>query len=387
MKPGLDVVFERYRGLVRGKRIGLIVNPASVNRTFHHASDLFLASPDCHLVALFGPQHGISSTTQDNMIQWEGGRDERTGLPVYSLYGATRIPTEEMVRDLDALVCDLPDVGTRVYTFAATMANCMIAARQYDKEMIVLDRPNPIGGVQVEGGLVEPGFESFVGMFPIPLRHGMTMGELALLFNEAFGIGCRLSVVPMDGWQRQMWYDQTDLPWIMPSPNMPTLDTATVYPGTVLVEGTLLSEGRGTTRPFELIGAPFIDPYRLVKQLAGEKLPGVFFRPCFFTPTFQKHQGKVCGGVQIHVLDRRQFKPVITGIALLKAIHRLYPDQFAWRQPPYEYVYDKLPFDVIAGSDRLRQQIVADIPLAEIEASWQSDLTRFLEMRRPYLLY
>lgn len=387
MKPGLDVVFERYRGLVRGKRIGLIVNPASVNRTFHHASDLFLASPDCHLVALFGPQHGLSSTTQDNMIEWEGGRDERTGLPVYSLYGATRIPTEEMVRDVDVLVCDLPDVGTRVYTFAATMANCMIAARQYDKEMIVLDRPNPIGGVQVEGGLVEPGFESFVGMFPIPLRHGMTMGELALLFNEAFGIGCRLSVVPMDGWQRQMWYDQTGLPWIMPSPNMPTLDTATVYPGTVLVEGTLLSEGRGTTRPFELIGAPFIDPYRLVKQLAGEKLPGVFFRPCFFAPTFQKHQGKVCGGVQIHVLDRQQFKPVITGIALLKTIHRLYPDQFAWRQPPYEYVYDKLPFDVIAGSDRLRQQIVADIPLAEIEASWQSDLTRFLEMRRPYLLY
>lgn len=387
MKPGLDVVFERYRGLVRGKRIGLIVNPASVNRTFQHASDLFLASPDCHLVALFGPQHGLSSTTQDNMIEWEGGRDERTGLPVYSLYGATRIPTEEMVRDVDVLVCDLPDVGTRVYTFAATMANCMIAARQYDKEMIVLDRPNPIGGVQVEGGLVEPGFESFVGMFPIPLRHGMTMGELALLFNEAFGIGCRLSVVPMDGWQRQMWYDQTGLPWIMPSPNMPTLDTATVYPGTVLVEGTLLSEGRGTTRPFELIGAPFIDPYRLVKQLAGEKLPGVFFRPCFFAPTFQKHQGKVCGGVQIHVLDRQQFKPVITGIALLKTIHRLYPDQFAWRQPPYEYVYDKLPFDVIAGSDRLRQQIVADIPLAEIEASWQSDLTRFLEMRRPYLLY
>lgn len=387
MKPGLEVVFERYRGLVRSKRIGLIVNPASVNRTFHHASDLFLACPDCHLVALFGPQHGISSTTQDNMIEWEGGRDERTGLPVYSLYGATRIPTEEMVRDVDALVCDLPDVGTRVYTFAATMANCMIAARQYDKEMIVLDRPNPIGGEQIEGGLVEPGFESFVGMFPIPLRHGMTMGELALLFNEAFGIGCRLSVVPMDGWQRAMWYDQTDLPWIMPSPNMPTLDTATVYPGTVLVEGTLLSEGRGTTRPFELIGAPFIDPYRLVKQLAEEKLPGVFFRPCFFAPMFQKHQGKVCGGVQIHVLDRQQFKPVITAVALLKAIHRLYPDQFGWRQPPYEYVYDKLPFDVIAGSDKLRRQIVSDVPLAEIEASWQPDLTRFREMRSSYLLY
>lgn len=387
MKPGLEVVFERYRGLICGKRIGLIVNPASVNRSFHHASDLFLASPDCHLVALFGPQHGISSTTQDNMIEWEGGRDERTGLPVFSLYGATRIPTEEMVRDVDALVCDLPDVGTRVYTFAATMANCMIAARQFDIEMIVLDRPNPIGGEQIEGGLVEPGFESFVGMFPIPLRHGMTMGELALLFNEAFGIGCRLSVVPMEGWQRTMWYDQTDLPWIMPSPNMPTLDTATVYPGTVLVEGTLLSEGRGTTRPFELIGAPFIDPYRLVKELAEEKLPGVFFRPCFFAPTFQKHQGEVCGGVQIHVLDRQQFKPVITAVALLKAIYRLYPDHFAWQQPPYEYVYDRLPFDIIAGSDKLRQQIVADIPLAEIEASWQPDLTRFREMRSSYLLY
>lgn len=387
MKPGLDVVFERYRGLLRGKRVGLIVNPASVNRNFHHASDLFLASSECQLTALFGPQHGISSTTQDNMIEWEGGRDERTGLPVYSLYGATRIPTEEMVRDVDVLVCDLPDVGTRVYTFAATMANCMIAARQYDKEVIVLDRPNPIGGVHVEGGLVAPGFESFVGMFPIPLRHGMTMGELALLFNEAFGIGCRLSVVPMEGWQRQMWFDQTGLPWIMPSPNMPTLDTATVYPGTVLVEGTLLSEGRGTTRPFELIGAPFVDPSRLVKELASEKLPGVYFRPCSFSPTFHKYAGEVCHGVQIHVLDRQQFKPVITAIALLKAIHRLYPDQFAWRQPPYEYVYDRLPFDVIAGSDALRQQIVADVPLAEIEASWQPDLAAFLEMRQPLLLY
>ncbi len=387
MKLGLDRVFDRYVHLIRGKRVGLIVTPASVNRAFHHACDLFRTRPECHLTALFGPQHGINSTTQDNMIEWEGGRDERTGLPVFSLYGATRIPTEEMLSLIDVLVCDLPDVGTRVYTFAATMANCMIAARQYDKEVVVLDRPNPIGGVHVEGGLVEAGFESFVGMFPIPLRHGLTMGELALLFNDAFGIGCRLSIVPLDGWKREMWYDQTGLPWIMPSPNMPTLDTATVYPGTVLVEGTLLSEGRGTTRPFELIGAPFIDPYRLVKELAEERLPGVFFRPCFFAPAFHKSAGEVCGGVQIHVLDRSSFKPVITAVALLKAIHRLYPDRLAWRDPPYEYVYDKLPFDVIAGSDKLRQQILADLPLDEIEASWQPDLARFLELRRSYLLY
>jgi uncharacterized protein YbbC (DUF1343 family) len=387
MKVGLDVLFDGYLHLLRGKRVGLVVNPTSLNRSFRHASEIFHEAPDFTLTALFGPQHGIRGETQDNMIEWEGWRDRTTDIPVYSLYGATRTPTEQMLADVDVLVFDMQDVGTRVYTFVYTMANCMIAARDGGKEMVVLDRPNPITGAHVEGNILEKGFESFVGQYPIPMRHGMTVAELALLFNDAFGIGCQLKVVPMDGWRREMWYDQSDLNWIIPSPNMPTLWTATVYPGAVFVEGTMLSEGRGTTRPFELIGAPFVDPDRLVKELAQENLPGVFFRPCYFQPTFHKHAGELCGAVQIHVTDRERFKSVISGLAVIKTIHRLYPDRFQWRQPPYEYVEDKMPFDIIAGTDTLRAQIAGDVPLNEIEESWQSDLSRFIELRRQYLLY
>jgi uncharacterized protein YbbC (DUF1343 family) len=387
VKTGFEIVLESKLSVLEGARVGLIVNPASINSRFEHAADLFHQHPRVMLTALFGPQHGIRGETQDNMIEWQTFRDKRTGLPVYSLYGETRKPTPEMLADVDVLVFDIQDVGTRVYTFVYTMALAMEAARECSKRFIVLDRPNPINGVQIEGNILEAAFSSFVGMFPIPMRHGMTIGELALMFNREFGIGCDLEIVKMKGWRRAMWYEDTGLPWVLPSPNMPALDTAVVYPGAVLLEGTNVSEGRGTTRPFEIIGAPFIDSYELVDELEKEGLPGVVFRPLHFQPAFHKFAGELCGGVQIHVINRSSFKPVITGVAIVSAILSLYPDRFEWKQPPYEYVYDKLPFDVINGSSRLREQVEAGTPVADIEESWRGSLNEFADRRKEYLLY
>jgi uncharacterized protein YbbC (DUF1343 family) len=384
---GLEVLLDSRLDLLDGQRVGLIVHPASINSRFEHAADLLSDNPRIQLTALFGPQHGIRGETQDNMIEWQTFRDSRTGLPAYSLYGETRKPTPEMLSDIDVLVFDVQDVGTRVYTFIYTMALAMQAARECGKRFIVLDRPNPINGLQVEGNLLEPPFASFVGLYPIPMRHGMTVAELALMFNQEFGIGCDLEVVKMQGWRRAMWFEETGLPWILPSPNMPTIDTATVYPGMVMFEGTTLSEGRGTTRPFEIIGAPFIEPRRLVKRLNEEKLTGCIFRALDFEPTFHKFKGERCGGLQLHVTDREAFKPVITGIAIIAAIRRLYPDRFAWKEPPYEYVYDKLPFDIINGSAGTREMIEAGTPLNDIEASWQAGLEDFAARRQPYQLY
>lgn len=387
VKTGLEILVESKLNLLDGARVGLIVNPASINSRFEHAADLFHQHPQINLTALFGPQHGIRGETQDNMIEWRSFRDSRTGLSAYSLYGETRKPTAEMLADVDALVFDIQDVGTRVYTFIYTMALAMESARACGKRFIVLDRPNPIGGVQIEGNLLEPEFQSFVGMFPIPMRHGMTIGELAMLFNREFGIGCDLHVVEMEGWRRSMWHEETRLPWVMPSPNMPTVDAAVVYPGSVMLEGTNVSEGRGTTKPFEIIGAPFIAPDRLIEELRKDSLPGVVFRPLHFQPTFHKFANELCGGIQIHVIDREAFKPVITGVAIISAIRRLYPDSFAWTQPPYEYVYDKLPFDVINGTSRVREQIESGAAISEIEQFWREGLSKFAERRKPYCLY
>lgn len=375
---------------LKGERVGLICNPSSVDHDFRHAADLFFAHPAIQLTALFGPQHGIRGETQDNMIEWEGFRDPRTGVMAWSLYGESRQPTDEMLAEVDLLVFDVQDVGTRVYTFIYTMALAMAAARRTGKRMVVLDRPNPINGLTIEGDLLRPGTESFVGMYPIPMRHGLTAGELALMFNREFGIGCDLTVIPMEGYRRDLWFDQTDAPWVLPSPNMPTLETATVYPGTVYVEGCQFSEGRGTTRPFEINGAPWIDGHELANRLNGYGatiLPGVWFRPHSFMPTFQKHVGELCHGVQVHVLDRQTFRPVRSGIALIKAIHDLYPESFAWQEPPYEYVFDRLPFDVIAGGSTLREQIESGVGIEEIAASWEADEALFQEQRRPSLLY
>lgn len=387
VKIGLEVLLESKINLLDGARVGLIVNPTSINSRFEHAADLFHQHPRIKLAALFGPQHGIRGETQDNMIEWQSYSDQRTGLSAYSLYGETRKPTPEMLADVDVLVFDIQDVGTRVYTFIYTMALAMEAARQCDKRFIVLDRPNPIGGVQIEGNILEPQFCSFVGMFPIPMRHGMTIAELAMMFNRAFGIGCELEVITMAGWRREMCFRETDLPWVMPSPNMPTEDTAVVYPGSVMFEGTNVSEGRGTTRPFEIIGAPYIIPDVLIEKLIKDNLPGVVFRPLHFQPTFHKFAAELCGGIQIHVTDRKLFRPVITGVAIISAIRRLYPDYFGWKQPPYEYVYDKLPFDVINGGSRLRELIEAGKSPSEIESSWSEGLNDFALKRQRYLLY
>ncbi|MFL6216100.1 MAG: exo-beta-N-acetylmuramidase NamZ domain-containing protein [Blastocatellia bacterium] len=387
VKIGLEALLDARLDLLDGQRVGLICHPASINSRYEHAADLFFAHPRIRLAALFGPQHGIRGETQDNMIEWQSFRDSRTGLPAYSLYGETRKPTPEMLRDVDVLVFDVQDVGTRVYTFVYTMALAMQAARECGKRFIVLDRPNPINGAQVEGNLLESEFASFVGMYPLPMRHGMTVAELARMFNQAFGIGCQLEVVTMQGWRRAMWFEETGLPWVMPSPNMPTPDTATVYPGMVMFEGTKLSEGRGTTRPFEIIGAPYIEPRRLLERLSQDALPGCVLRPLHFEPTFHKFKGELCGGLQVHVTDRSRFKPVITGVSIIAAIYELYSARFEWTSPPYEYVYDRLPFDVINGGSSIREMIEEGRPARDIEARWQDALADFATRRQPYLLY
>jgi uncharacterized protein YbbC (DUF1343 family) len=384
---GLERLLSERTNLVKDSRVGLICNPSTVDHCFRHAADLFHAHPDIDLTALFGPQHGIRGETQDNMIEWEGFSDPRTGVMAYSLYGEVREPTEEMLNNVDVLVFDLQDVGTRVYTFIYTMSLAMRAAARYGKRIVVLDRPNPIGGEAIEGNLLEPGNESFVGMYPLPMRHGMTVAELARMFNEEFGIHCDLETVPMSGYRREFWFNDTDAPWVIPSPNIPTAETAKVYPGTVMVEGTKVSEGRGSTRPFEINGAPYVSSYDLADQLNRVQLPGVYFRPHSFIPTFQKHAGVLCGGVQIHVLDHSVFRPVVTGVALIKTIRELYPGDFQWQDPPYEYVYDRLPFDVITGTTRLRTQIESGASIEEIAKSWAGGENDFSVRRMPYLLY
>jgi uncharacterized protein YbbC (DUF1343 family) len=388
MQTGLDRLFTHHLDLLRGRRVGLICNPASVDVLYRHAADLFAACSEFCLTALFGPQHGFRGETQDNMVEWEGWpRDPRLGVPVFSLYGETRQPTPDMLAEVDILVFDVPDVGTRVYTFIWTMALAMQAARAQGIPFVVLDRPNPIGGLDIEGAVLEREWASFVGMYPLPMRHAMTVGELARMFNATEGIGCELYVVPMEGWSRPQWFDTTWLPWVMPSPNMPTLDTATVYPGMVLLEGTTLSEGRGTTRPFEIFGAPFIDPYELAAALEPLQLPGVHFRPLWFQPTFNKFAGQLCGGLQLHVQNRHTFRPYRTAVEILKAVRRLYPKEPLWREPPYEYVFDRLPFDVIAGQARLRAAIEADADWEEIAAADEPALEEFRRRRAAYLLY
>jgi len=371
---------------LNGQRLGLVCNPASVDGQLRHVADLFGQHPQMTLAALFGPQHGFRSDVQDNMIETGHGDDCVRRVPVYSLYSETREPTAEMLAGLDALVIDLQDVGSRIYTFIYTMANCLVAARKQCLKAIVCDRPNPIGG-DVEGPMLVPGFESFVGQYPIPMRHGMTIGELARLFNEEFGIGADLDVITMGGWRRDMYFDATGLPWVIPSPNMPTLDTAVVYPGAVLFEGTNVSEGRGTTRPFEITGAPWPIAERFAEQMNALGLAGVFFRPAVFEPTFQKHAKTTCAGCQMHVLDRRTFKPVEAGVALIKAFRDAGPDQFAWRPPPYEYEHTKMPIDILAGSSALREQIEAGLSARDIASSWTPPVNDFKTVRDRYLLY
>jgi uncharacterized protein YbbC (DUF1343 family) len=381
---GSDVLFDRQ--LLRGRTVGLVCNPASIDAQFRHVIDR-AAAAGVTVGAIFGPQHGFRSDLQENMIESPHGEDRRRKVPVYSLYSETREPTAAMLAGLDALVIDLQDVGTRIYTYIYTMANCLRAAGRHGLPVIVCDRPNPIDGVTVEGPMLLPGFESFVGQFPIPMRHGLTIGEAALLFNQEFGLGAKLEVVEMIGWDRSQYADATGLPWVLPSPNIPTVDSAVVYPGTVLFEGTNVSEGRGTTRPFELIGAPWADPEKLSDDLNQRNLPGVFFRPALFEPTFHKHAATPCGGCQIHVTDRKTFRSVETGVALVAAFRAADPAQFAWRKPPYEYEDRIPPIDILYGSADLRTRLDRGEDARDICAGWAADVEPFLATRAKYLRY
>ncbi|MCK6526089.1 DUF1343 domain-containing protein [Myxococcota bacterium] len=391
---GLDRLLDEERHLVRGGSVGLICNPTAVDRRLHHAADLLHAAPDVRLARLFGPEHGVRGDAQDMIAVEPGDRDPVTGLPVVSLYGsdeASLAPPPGSLEGLDALVFDIQDVGARYYTYVYTLAACMEAASRAGIRVVVCDRPNPIGGEAVEGPLLRPHLRSFVGRFPVPVRHGCTAGELALLWRHQLGLDLDLEVVRVQGWRRGAWHDETGLSWVMPSPNMPTLDTASVYPGMCLVEGTRLSEGRGTTRPFELSGAPWIDPSRLAadleRRMGAAGAAGVRFRPVVFRPTFHKHAGQGCGGVQVHVTDRRRFEPFLTGIAFLQACRTQDPERFAWRTEPYEFVSDRLAIDLLLGDERLREMIEADTPLADVRASWAADLREWREVRAPHLLY
>ena len=354
-----------------------------------HAADLLARHTGFRLIRLFGPEHGLRGEAQD-MEPVLGGADPETGLPVTSLYASdpsSLRPRLEELRGLDAILCDLQDVGSRYYTFIYTMAHVMEAAAEAGIPAVVLDRPNPIGGAAMEGPVLEPALASFVGRYPLPVRHGMTPAELAHLFNDAFGIRCDLRTVPMRGWTRRMRFEETGLPWVAPSPNMPTPATAEVYPGGCLVEGTNLSEGRGTTRPFELVGAPWLPSRPLAEALSREALGGVLFRATSFRPSFHKHAGKSCGGVQVHVTERESFRPFATYLILLREARRLAPDSFDWRREPYEFENDRLAIDLLLGRADLRGMIEGGAPLAEMEATWARELEAFGELRRKFLIY
>ena len=386
VKTGLDLLRDAGAGRLGGGRVGLLVHPASVDAGLVHAVDV-LEAAGADLRCLFGPQHGLLGHTQDNMIEWDGYRDARRDLPVHSLYGETRRPTPDMLADLDVLVVDLQDVGARYYTFVWTLLLCMVACADAGKRVVVLDRPNPLGGKAIEGGRLNMAYASFVGLAPLPARHALTIGELALYFRSFYDLDLDLEIVQMQGWEREHLFEHTGLPWVMPSPNMPTLDTALVYPGMCLLEGTSLSEGRGTTRPFEIFGAPGIDPHALCRALESTDLPGVVFRPLSFEPTFQKHAGSLCGGAQLHVIDRVAFRPVATAVRILETVRRLFPSALRWNPPPYEYEEEKLPIDILSGDARLRETLDGGRDPGELLEAWESDAIGFRAKRGAFLLY
>ncbi|WP_221566790.1 exo-beta-N-acetylmuramidase NamZ domain-containing protein [Alkalihalobacillus sp. TS-13] len=383
VKLGVEVLLDEQKDLIEGQKVGLITNPTGVDQELNSIVDLLHNDPDVNLTALYGPEHGVRGSAQAGEYV-EFYIDEETGLPVYSLYGQTRKPTPEMLENVDVLLFDIQDVGTRFYTYIYTMAYAMEAAAENDIPFIVLDRPNPISGTKVEGPVLDPDYSSFVGMYPIPLRHGMTVGELARLFNEEFELGADLTVVEMDNWKRNMYYDDTSLEFVLPSPNMPTVDTALVYPGAALIEGTNVSEGRGTTKPFELIGAPFINSTELATELNDLKLRGVTFRAASFTPVFSKHRGQLSHGVQLHVTDQKAFSPVETGLHLVKTIHDMYPEEFDFRAENSAGVSF---FDLLIGNGWVRDAIEEGQSVKEIKAQWQDDLEQFKNTREQYLLY
>jgi uncharacterized protein YbbC (DUF1343 family) len=387
VKTGLENLFEHPKADLKSYRLGLLCNSSSVNRQFIHARMLINKLYPGQLAAIYSPQHGFYAEKQDNMIESSDMLDPYLNIPVFSLYGETRVPTRNMLDAIDILIIDLPDVGTRVYTFSTTVSYCLEAAKKYDKQVLLLDRPNPIGGNLVEGNVLHPDCRSFVGRFPVPMRHGLTMGELALLYNEQFGIHCDLEIIPMKGWKRNMFFKDTGLAWTAPSPNLPTPDSALVYPGQVIWEGTNISEGRGTTQPFELFGAPFINPQKILEFLGNYKIPGVILRETAFEPTANKWKGNICRGFQIHVTDHENYRPYQTSLRLLQAVLLIHKNEFEWKSTPYEYEFKKRPIDLILGDKSICQCLESGMELDELEKGWGENLEKFLAARQNVLLY
>ncbi len=390
MKPitltGLESLCRTKLPLPKNRRIGLLANPASVDSKFRHASRLINNLYPGQLKALFSPQHGFYAEKQDNMIESDHTMDPELDIPVFSLYSSTRKPTKEMMDSIDLLMIDIQDVGTRVYTFIYTISYCLEAAAQYGKSVVILDRPNPVGGVQVEGNILEDNCTSFVGRYPIPMRHGLTVGEIALLFNAKYDINADLKVIPMENWTRDMLFDDTQLPWIPPSPNLPTPASAMVYPGQVIFEGTNLSEGRGTTQPFELFGAPFVDTDAVLANLEGQ-ISGAVLRPVCFQPCSGKWQNQVCQGFQIHVTDPETYRPYKTSLMLLQQILQLHPDKFQWKEPPYEYEFHKRPIDLILGNESLADQLGEMDGIDALENAWKGPAAEFKGISMEFQLY
>jgi uncharacterized protein YbbC (DUF1343 family) len=391
VRTGLDILVAQDFAPIREMRVGLVTHPAAVDARLRHAIDLLSAAPRVTLAAVFGPEHGLLGQAQDLIGLTSGESKQATSVPVYSLYGSTPEslrPTAEQLKDLDALVIDMQDVGSRYYTFQGTMRYCMEAALPRGMKVFILDRPNPLGGAVIEGPAVRKGFESFVSVHDLATRHGLTVGELAMLYQRELDLQKgELRVVQCEGWKRAQYFDETGLPWVLPSPNMPTLETAVVYPGQCLLEGTNLSEGRGTTRPFEICGAPWLDATKLARRLNEEKLPGVYFRATWFRPTFQKHANKDCGGVQLHVTDRAAFQPVRTTLALLANIREISGEKFAWRGETYEFVKKPIAIDLLFGSSREREHLTAGRPWRELLPEWEKEEAAFEHRRHMHLLY
>jgi len=387
VSTGLDRFRDVFWKEFRDQRIGLLSNQASLDSNLIHAKKVISDFLPGRLKALFGPQHGYGGEDQDNMIETGHSLDRDLSIPVFSLYSDHREPLEEMLELIDVLIIDLQDVGTRVYTFASTMLNCMKAAQKSGKKVVILDRPNPLGGLITEGNLLRPEFFSFVGPCEIPMRHGLTMGEMALMFNKVFKLGAEPDVILMQGWHREMLWHETGLRWLMPSPNMPIPETAYVYPGQVIWEGTNMSEGRGTSRPFEIFGAPYLDTRTIRQGLPSESLAGCILQDISFRPTFNKWSGQLCKGFMIHILDNNAFHPYLMSVALLKAVIGTHKDDFKWKEPPYEYEYERMPIDLILGDRTLRERIEQGKDPVAMHSEWVSENKDYNKWRSEYLLY
>ena len=383
VKPGLEVLIEEKLDLVKGKRVGVVTNHSAVTSDTTHIVDALL-NAGVNITALYGPEHGVWGHVADGQ-EIESGKDPRTGIPVFSLYGPTKRPTPEMLDLVDVIIYDLQDVGVRFYTFTYTMSYTMQACAESGKKFIVLDRPNPINGTAVEGKILDPKFASFVGLHPIPMRHGMTIGELARMFNEEYGFNADLEVIACKGWERCMWFDETGLPWVMPSPNMPTVETALLFPGLGLIEGTNVSEARGTTKPFEMFGAPWVDAFKTADHLNGLELAGVRFRATYFIPLTSKHKDQPCSGVQIHIMDRDQVNAVEVGLHVVKSLQDLHPGDFQYRERNAST--GRTHLDLLAGTNETQNALQAGVPVKEIIASWAAEQEKFLETRWSYLQY